>query len=428
MTTLRLLIAHADSDPLLLGRFRHELEGAASVDLTTFVAPPVPGIPGGGLSSRYDALATQLRRDGRILPSLRARYPETTRAELFVLVTYSSGFKLAQRILESPADRDALDGWIALDGLHTGFDPDGTANDAQLAAYVDFAQLAADGRKLCWIGHSDVQTPQQGPSAYASTTQTATELRRLVGESRGLFNVEAYNLRDAAHQREEHGQALWGWGPVFVGRAVRALLAARGDRSVGIPWRDPALTLGERCVLWSLDQAEHVFEEPAGSNNGASIREYFAPAYRYSTGKLLAELGVTHGNWCVVAGCAAARACVLPGETIPHPYCASGYEIEQALRDQKERSALRSPELVRAGKWAPMIGDAVLFDRDDPTVRGDEWQRHFARVLRWRPDGSFRTIGANEGNQWRETEHHIDDRDLSGPRRAVKAFIEYPRK
>lgn len=192
------------------------------------------------------------------------------------------------------------------------------------------------------------------------------------------------------------------------------------------PWRDPHLTLGERCVLWSLEESRLVREDPPGSNDGERIREYFAPAYRYETGKLLVELGITHGNWCAVSACAAARACAFGGETIPHPYCASGIELERAAKTQP-RSAWRTVEQVLSGEWTPRVGDLVLLDRDDPKVRGDEWQRHVTRISVWRGDGSYRAVGGNEGQCWRETERHVRDADVSGPRRAIKGFIEYPR-
>jgi hypothetical protein len=131
-------------------------------------------------------------------------------------VTFSAGYGLARELL-----RDADPGIVALvllDSLHAATEADGTPLDSQMAPFVAYAQRAQRGEVALWVGHSDVPTV-----GYESTTETAAELVRLAGPPSGLFHVESFNTKDAAHAKEEHMAALRDWGPAFVAECVAAL-------------------------------------------------------------------------------------------------------------------------------------------------------------------------------------------------------------
>jgi hypothetical protein len=206
-------------DASIVASYKKALASVGDFDFIVVVAKP------DGLSSAYGKLADLLcdPKDGRICPGLfsqfgapRAPYATTT------LATFSAGYKLAERLLAVPEDADAIDAYVAIDSIHADFDPDRTAKDQQIAPFVSFAKRARAGEKVFWLGHSDVQTPQVGPGAYASTTQTANEIVRLAGGEGGQFLRRAYNLKESPVQ--EHVAAIQNWGPGFLAEAMKILL------------------------------------------------------------------------------------------------------------------------------------------------------------------------------------------------------------
>jgi hypothetical protein len=180
------------------------------------------------------------------------------------------------------------------------------------------------------------------------------------------------------------------------------------------PWLQPELSIGARAVEWSLHElSSGVHEEPPGSNAGPRIQEYLAPCVR--DGK---NLGLTSGNWCAASASAAAFACKLPGETVPHEYRAAGLDME---KDAKSNGSWRAASDALRGAFSPAVGDLVILQRGSKTG-SDSWKRHVARV-ETPPDaeGRYRTIGGNEGaGEWHLSERRFVDPDLLG-------FIVYPR-
>ena len=163
-----------------------------------------------------------------------------------------------------------------------------------------------------------------------------------------------------------------------------------------------------------------VVEVPANSNTGPRIRDYLAPALRRVAGGPDVPLHLTVANWCVAIQCAAARACAKPGEVIPHSYRVSGIELEQDAQEKyTDGSSWWVPiEAAQSGAWKVQVGALALLERDDPKVRGDEWQRHLVRVSKAGPGSRILTLGGNEGNTF--------DADPSGVRRRILGFVAYP--
>jgi hypothetical protein len=145
------------------------------------------------------------------------------------------------------------------------------------------------------------------------------------------------------------------------------------------------------------------------------VREYLAPCVRRATG---AKLGLTSGNWCAAAVCAALEACRRPGERAPHGYRAAVVELVQDLMAE---GLWRPVDVVRAGRWRPQTGDLAIYDRSVPGRADTAWWRHVNRVVLWREDGTFQTNGGNEaGGGWAIDEHRVGEPRLLG-------FGEYPR-
>ncbi|UCD52727.1 MAG: hypothetical protein JSW27_08830 [Phycisphaerales bacterium] len=103
------------------------------------------------------------------------RSAETEIPRLY-LSSFSAGYGAVRAILKN--HQSLSDGIILLDGLHTDYVPSrrvlaqgGKLNDEKLKDFVQYARLAAEGKKKLLITHSAIF-----PGTYASTTETADYL------------------------------------------------------------------------------------------------------------------------------------------------------------------------------------------------------------------------------------------------------------
>lgn len=382
------------------------LEQLGEVELTTLNA--------GAYSSAYSATAERFRdHNGRILPRLLANQRQnlTLPYKSFTIISFSAGYALVREMLKNQADANAIDAYIAIDSIHSGFEAPGNPLDSQLMPFVRLAERAKRGQALFWLGHSDVKTPQTGKTAFASTTQVAQEIEQLAEGQSGNFVVRIKNVRDK--DTDEHTAALCEWGPEMVREALVPFLTGVDPEAPTLkqapPWRNPSLPLRERCLLLSLDEMRWVREEPPGSNTSHRIREYLAGCISRDTGR---QLGLRAASWCAASASWVALQCVLDGERIPHSWRAAGVDIQ---KDARANGSWREAKLVRAGAWTPKPGDLAIFTRGDPR----SWTRHVARVES-PPSaaGIFSTIGGNEDSQWRRTSRNLSDIELLG-------FVDY---
>jgi hypothetical protein len=145
-------------------------------------------------------------------------------------------------------------------------------------------------------------------------------------------------------------------------------------------------------------------EEPAGSNTSELIKEWFEPAVRLKTKKLL---GLTGGNWCAVFACAAMQASLEEGEESPHNYLASGLELEL---DARVSGRWHMVDEIWLGHFCPQPGDVCIFDRSQEGHPDSSWLRHVGRVIYYNPkSGKMVTIEGNSENAVR-IKHHLIDR------------------
>lgn len=175
-------------------------------------------------------------------------------------------------------------------------------------------------------------------------------------------------------------------------------------------------TLGQRCVRWCIS---HLGTPTASSK----VREWLEPCARgYGHGRKI--LGLKSGNWCSALQCAAMRACLLPGETAPHDYRAGVVELVQDTTPGHDgwvpfggRYKPIAETLER--NWMPAIGDLAIWDRSEEGKPDSHWWRHVNRVVEYRENGQFRTIGGNEGGTVGYGQRSVKDPKLLG-------WIHYP--
>lgn len=90
------------------------------------------------------------------------------------LSAWSAGYGAIQQVLRQPLGK-RVDSVVLLDGLHAGY-VDGHFNARQVEGVVEFAKMAAQGKKFFFFSHSSIIPP-----GYASTTEAANWLIWEVG-------------------------------------------------------------------------------------------------------------------------------------------------------------------------------------------------------------------------------------------------------
>lgn len=234
---MKILLHLVHALPLYRGAYEAALRARGiEADVVTVLPSAAAG---GALSSAYADLARLWGMDGlTVAEGLMQDYPPpATGYGARFIASWSAGYKLLEHALAGH-DAEAFAGAILLDSGHAALDPDGTASDKQIEPFVRLARRAMAGEALFWLGHTDVQTPQTGPGAFASTTQFAAELLRLAAPEirppvapahvdRGLLRIQAFDLEPPEGAKQEHLRAVAGWGADLVGDAIAAWIRAR---------------------------------------------------------------------------------------------------------------------------------------------------------------------------------------------------------
>lgn len=188
------------------------------------------------------------------------------------------------------------------------------------------------------------------------------------------------------------------------------------------PWRDPELTLGQRCnVIAEHEMARGVKAAPYGqSNTSEDVRVYLAGCVRnLDEDPELEPLGLTAGNWCAAFASWCLEQCILPGETRPHHWRAGVVEI---VADAQARGLWHTAQEARSGLWAPSVGDLCIWDRSEPGRPETAWWRHVNRLVEYDPrEETLVTIGGNEGRTIRKTDEAPKGLDHS----KLLGFVSY---
>lgn len=389
MTTL-VLLAHADASVRAMYEQACSRAGLGPVVVRPFVSRHP------GMSAAYDALSAELRRGGRILPQLLARYAQGVAHDRVVLAWWSGGYALGRAVLASDEDAQAIDAVVALDGMHGPLP--GPALDASLEGFARFARRAARGECVMHVGHSDVRTP-----GYASTTQTATRLVELVGPPRAGWRVDAYDVERSP--TAEHVAALRGWGPDYVAAAVAALPQAPAMAPLAAPVgsrRDLAL----RALQLAQRELAAGVREATGRNDGAQIARYFTGARRRSpvTGEEQATGWAAGWDWCA----AAASWCAYESMRDVAPPHGWRIAVHEMVTDSRESGSWRDA----ASGYVPQVGDLCVLARagGDPRRGG---LGHIGRV-ELVDGGEVVTVDGNAGVAWGVARRRLGDPSIVG--------------
>lgn len=425
---MRHLVILCHADPSVADRYQAELsaEVGEPVELVLCNA-----FQFGNRSSAYRQLYAHQKAAALGRPTLAivaeqagASLPIDSYATVTV-ASFSAGYGMVRELLAERASALMIHAVVAIDSWHAGFDADGTAADSQLGGVVAHALRSKEGPRVCWIGHTDVQTPQRGAGAFASTTQTAKEIVRLAGGTGGGFAARAYNLHQRGH--DEHVAALTNWGPGWLADAVCELLARRLElgESDGDTDRPPStrstIPLGVRALDLALDECDAKVVEIPGPRHHPRILEYLAGCER--GGRSIGPwLQADETPWCA----AGASWCAFKaGGDVPHKWRAAVLELWQ---DAIASGAARSKAAIVDGRYLPEAGDLAIMARGGPAFgsgahafRATNGKGHVGRIIEWPQSAEqFRTLDGNVRNRWTAVDRRLSDDTFIG-------VIAYPR-
>jgi GH25 family lysozyme M1 (1,4-beta-N-acetylmuramidase) len=389
-----------------------------------------------GLSARYDEKTGLAREYPTVRQLLATVAPDWKPDDPLLGIGFSAGCWAWRAWLRDEGNRANLACVMFIDGLHAGLDAHKHVVESALSGVYTYADecRTSNGQKLLIQQNSDIQTELCSPH-YASTSMTARALLDHLkveprnapddGETAGVI-VRSYPGNGPA----AHVQALMAAGPELIRQYVvpffRRLLSddvvtTPASITAIEPWKDPNLTLGQRCLLLCQHELEaRVQANPTGPNTGPAVAKYFAGAVR--NGK---PLGIGSGNWCMLSQSWVLSQCLVPGETAPHQWRAG---VIEAVEDAKALKLYHPVAEVRTGAFRPMPGDLAIWDRSIPGDINTSWYRHVNRVCWYNGQGSaptsddvFEAIGGNEGRRtWVSAPRQVNSSRLLG-------FIEYPR-
>lgn len=345
-----------------------------------------------------------------------------------VLIGFSEGCAAPRAFLRSGVMPYGI---IALDGTHAAWPVH--ADSPGVAIWRPFFQAAQRGECLFVGTHSGLTyveslKPPQGP--YASTHRvlellTGWELpipkpaEEPVVKSDGMAFVYSWGGIDAnAHIRQ--ARVLL---PRVIGEVLIPHLGpTEQEESPPDTQPSPQTSLGERCVQWALALVgQH--GQPLGSQESPMIAPWRRCCVR-GYGSSAVSLNLPPTNWCAIFACAAVQASIQPGERWPHGFRAGVVELVQdgSGEHPEYNGRWRPVQLMRSGQWQPRVGDLAIWDRSQPNRPETSWWRHVSRFVKGdQAQGTFQTVGGNEGDTIKISEHPFSSDKLLG-------FIEYPRE
>jgi hypothetical protein len=163
----------------LHGNTRVVRESVELARLNAVVAVVNLGVGSGPYEVAYAEPGTYERLLDSIDRALVRRGVEAPKRRRVALSSWSAGYGAVSTILQLRRGSDGLDAILLLDGLHCGWDVDGSLNRLQMAPFVQAARAAAAGQILFSITHSEID-----PHTYASAASTASYLLDQVGARR----------------------------------------------------------------------------------------------------------------------------------------------------------------------------------------------------------------------------------------------------
>jgi hypothetical protein len=200
------LIVHFHGIPVL------QEENIEKTPINAVVVSVTLGIGSGAYSDAYAGAASF----ASLLAKTQAKLDESGRAPgahlgRLAITAWSAGFGAVGKILGQPENAEKIDAILLADGLHANYLGNHVINDAALAKYAAFAELAKKGHKLFALTHSAIQT-----EGYPSTTQTIGELLTLTNVDKtpeeGVVGVRGMKMLYQADRGSFHVKGYEGGG------------------------------------------------------------------------------------------------------------------------------------------------------------------------------------------------------------------------
>ncbi len=152
--------------------------------------------PDGGLAGRYATLRA----------FLEAEVPEWRPGAPLVLACWSAGCWAPRTWMRQESSRSIVSALVLLDGLHSGFSPEGACKTSAVDGIMEYGWLAASrpSEHCLVLTHSEIVPP-----GYASTTQCARLVDRELPYSSAIHIWGEPGDDAAAHMRQVQVVGPW---------------------------------------------------------------------------------------------------------------------------------------------------------------------------------------------------------------------------
>ena len=188
----------------------------------------------------------------KIFPKLRKTHNLDSEYASVLLITFSAGYGFAREWFKYDGI-DAVDTYCAIDSIH------GTNALDNVQQFADFAL-----KKKCFIEHTDVE-----PYKYASTTDVAVHLKKLVGDRLDVRHDKA----NGYSPKRQHIRAFTVYGPEYVKKVASYIVEKYGVGKEKVFKPDYSKSLPGRCLdLCRYEMTSKVRGIPIGSHSHTSYR------------------------------------------------------------------------------------------------------------------------------------------------------------
>lgn len=156
-------------------------ESASGAELNALVYTVNLGNGSGPYEDKFSVVGVLDQTIDKIQDTAKKQGLRDARVRRVALGSWSAGYGALAKLLDVAKNVERIDSVLVLDGIHAAYvDPKAkTVDPLRLAPFSRFAKLAAEGKRLFSITHSDI-----GGTEYASSAETADALLRDVGAER----------------------------------------------------------------------------------------------------------------------------------------------------------------------------------------------------------------------------------------------------
>ncbi|MDC3956100.1 hypothetical protein [Polyangium jinanense] len=157
-------------------------ESATAAGLNALVYTVNLGNGSGPYEDKFSVVGVLDQTIDKIQETAKKQGLRDARVRRVALGSWSAGYGALAKLLDVAKNVERIDSVLVLDGIHAAYlDPKAkTVDPLRLAPFSRFAKLAAEGKRLFSITHSDI-----GGTEYASSAESADALLRDVGAERG---------------------------------------------------------------------------------------------------------------------------------------------------------------------------------------------------------------------------------------------------